>query len=51
LELKGVKLYVKRGDKAFSDGVVGHVKLLSHRTTLDERLRELLVIFFIPELK
>jgi len=38
LELKGVKLYVKRGDKAFSDGVVGHVKLLSHRTTLDERL-------------
>ncbi|KAF8075252.1 hypothetical protein FPV67DRAFT_624457 [Lyophyllum atratum] len=38
LELKGVKLFVKRGDKPFSDGMVGHVKLLSNRTTLDERL-------------
>ena len=40
LELKGVKLYVKRGEKPFSDGVTGHVKLLSNKTTLDERLRE-----------
>jgi len=38
LELKGVKLFVKRGDKPFSDGVVGHAKLLSSKTTLDERL-------------
>ena len=40
LELKGVKLYVKRGEKPFSDGVTGHVKLLSNKATLDERLRE-----------
>lgn len=38
LELKGVKLFVKRGDKPFSDGLVGHMKLLSNKTTLDERL-------------
>jgi len=38
LELKGVKLYVKRGEKPFSDGVTGHVKLLSNKATLDERL-------------
>ncbi|KAF8909236.1 hypothetical protein CPB84DRAFT_1821788 [Gymnopilus junonius] len=38
LEQKGVKLYVKRGDKPFSEGVVGHVKLLSNRTTLEERI-------------
>lgn len=40
LELKGVKLFVKRGEKSFSDGMLGHVKLLSNRTTLDERIRE-----------
>lgn len=40
LELKGVKLYVKRGEKPFSDGVTGHVKLLSNKATLDERIRE-----------
>jgi len=38
LELKGVKLFVKRGNKSFSDGMLGHVKLLSNRTTLDERI-------------
>ncbi|KAF8815429.1 hypothetical protein BYT27DRAFT_7249222 [Phlegmacium glaucopus] len=38
LELKGVKLFVKRGEKSFSDGMLGHVKLLSNRTTLDERI-------------
>lgn len=38
LELKGVKLFVKRGEKPFSDGMFGHVKLLSNRTTLDERI-------------
>lgn len=38
LELKGVKLYVKRGSKPFSDGMVGHIKLLSDKETLEERL-------------
>lgn len=41
LELKGAKLYIKRGDKPFSDGMLGHIKLLSNKSTLDERLREL----------
>lgn len=40
LELKGVKLYIKRGKKPFSDGMHGHLKLLSDKTTLGERLRE-----------
>ena len=40
LELKSVKLFVKRGDKPFSDGMMGHVKLLSNRKTLDERICE-----------
>ncbi|PPQ79821.1 hypothetical protein CVT25_002975 [Psilocybe cyanescens] len=38
LEQRGVKLYTKRGNKAFSEGVVGHVKLLSNRSTLEERI-------------
>ncbi|KAG6917101.1 hypothetical protein DXG01_003921 [Tephrocybe rancida] len=38
LELKGVRMYVKRGDKPFSEGMLGHVKLLSDKSTLDERL-------------
>ncbi|PPQ95971.1 hypothetical protein CVT26_016187 [Gymnopilus dilepis] len=38
LEQKGVKLYTKRGDKPFSEGVVGHMKLLSNRTTHEERI-------------
>ncbi|KNZ74986.1 hypothetical protein J132_05385 [Termitomyces sp. J132] len=37
-EIKGVKLFVKRGDRPFSDGMPGHLKLLSDKTTLDERL-------------
>lgn len=41
MELKGVKLFTKRGDKPFAEGVVGHVKLLADRTTLEERLCEL----------
>ena len=44
-ELKGVKLFVKRGDKSFSDGMLGHVKLLSNRTTLNERIREPIFLF------
>ena len=38
LELKGVKLFVRRGKKPFSDGMTGHIKLLSNKETLDERL-------------
>ncbi|KIM39610.1 hypothetical protein M413DRAFT_447085 [Hebeloma cylindrosporum] len=38
LEQKGVKLYVKRGDRPFGDGMLGHVKLLSKRTTGEERI-------------
>ncbi|TCD67390.1 hypothetical protein EIP91_012425 [Steccherinum ochraceum] len=37
-ELKGVKLLVKRGDKDFTDGILGHVKLLSNKKTKDERI-------------
>lgn len=39
-ELKGVKLFVKRGAKAFTGGMPGHVKLLSHTQSPEERLRE-----------
>ncbi|KAG5647386.1 hypothetical protein DXG03_000456 [Asterophora parasitica] len=37
-ELKGVKLFVKRGSKPFADGILGHAKLLSDKTTSEERL-------------
>jgi hypothetical protein len=39
-EVKGVKLFVKRGNKPFASGMVGHLKLLSDRNTKAERLRE-----------
>ncbi|EKM81587.1 hypothetical protein AGABI1DRAFT_125958 [Agaricus bisporus var. burnettii JB137-S8] len=38
MDLKNVKLFTKRGDKPFTEGVVGHLKLLADRTTLEERL-------------
>jgi len=44
MELKGVKLYIKRGEKPFGDGIVGHLKLLAHRTTLEERIREYIIL-------
>ncbi|KAG5634810.1 hypothetical protein H0H81_000704 [Sphagnurus paluster] len=37
-ELKGVKLFIKRGNKAFSEGMVGHVKLLSDKKTQEQRV-------------
>ncbi|KAI0940727.1 hypothetical protein AcV7_003031 [Taiwanofungus camphoratus] len=37
-ELKGTKVFIKRGDREFSDGIFGHVKLLSHKVTGDERI-------------
>jgi hypothetical protein len=39
LELKGVKLYIKRGEESFSGGMTGHIKLLSHKTSSAKRLR------------
>jgi hypothetical protein len=42
-EIKGVKLYINRGNKGFTDGMAGHVKLLSNKATKCERLRELAV--------
>lgn len=39
-EIKGVKLFVRRGNKPFASGMVGHLKLLSDRKTLAERLCE-----------
>ncbi|TFK69082.1 hypothetical protein BDN72DRAFT_897552 [Pluteus cervinus] len=38
LELKGVKLFTSRGNKGYTSGMLGHVKLLSNKTTLEERL-------------
>ncbi|KAJ7708693.1 hypothetical protein B0H17DRAFT_362188 [Mycena rosella] len=38
LDLKGVKLFVKRGAENFSGGMVGHLKVLSHKTTRTKRL-------------
>lgn len=32
-ELKGVKLFAKRGRKEFTDGIYGHVKILSQKST------------------
>jgi hypothetical protein len=37
-ELKGVKLFIKRGTKGFTVGMPGHIKLLSHTQSLEERL-------------
>ncbi|KAK7440403.1 hypothetical protein VKT23_017041 [Stygiomarasmius scandens] len=37
-ELKGVKLFVKRGTKEYSTGMLGHVKLLSSKNHDVERL-------------
>ncbi|KAH9926989.1 uncharacterized protein B0H18DRAFT_1118729 [Fomitopsis serialis] len=37
-EVKGAKIFIKRGESDFGDGIFGHVKLLSHRETADERL-------------
>lgn len=32
-ELKGVKLFVKRGRKEFTDGMYGHIKILTQKST------------------
>ncbi|KAJ6624862.1 hypothetical protein B0H10DRAFT_2212285 [Mycena sp. CBHHK59/15] len=38
LELKAVKLYIKRDEDSFSGAMLGHIKLLSHNTTHSKRL-------------
>ncbi|OCH87531.1 hypothetical protein OBBRIDRAFT_153076 [Obba rivulosa] len=37
-ELKGAKVFIKRGDREFTDGILGHVKLLSHEISGEERI-------------
>ncbi|KAI0642003.1 hypothetical protein C8Q79DRAFT_1013894 [Trametes meyenii] len=37
-ELKGAKVFIKRGDRDFCEGILGHAKLLKHRQTGAERL-------------
>ena len=39
-ELKGVKLYIKHGSREFTDGLIGHIKLLSNKDSESGRLRE-----------
>jgi hypothetical protein len=38
-ELKGIKLFVKRGAKGFTGGMPGHLKLLARAGDGEERLR------------
>ena len=38
-ELKGAKVFVKRGDRDFCEGILGNVKLLKHKATGAERIR------------
>ena len=38
--LKGVKLFIKHGSREFTDGLIGHVKLLSSKDSESGRLRE-----------
>lgn len=35
-DLKGAKLFIKRGRKEFTSGMYGHIKLLSHRSDTSE---------------
>ncbi|KAI0730974.1 hypothetical protein C8Q76DRAFT_782482 [Earliella scabrosa] len=37
-ELKGAKVFVKRGDRDFCEGILGNVKLLKHKATGAERI-------------
>ncbi|KAI0358212.1 hypothetical protein OH77DRAFT_1421512 [Trametes cingulata] len=37
-ELKGAKVYIKRGDRDFCEGILGNVKLLKHKESGDERI-------------
>ena len=37
-ELKGVKLFIKRGAREFTDGMFGHIKVLSHMESAKDRI-------------
>ncbi|PIL24799.1 hypothetical protein GSI_12685 [Ganoderma sinense ZZ0214-1] len=37
-ELKGAKVFIKRGDRDFCEGILGNVKLLKHKETGDHRI-------------
>ncbi|CDO68829.1 hypothetical protein BN946_scf184805.g38 [Trametes cinnabarina] len=37
-EAKGVKVYIKRGERDFCEGILGNVKLLRHKETRQERI-------------
>ncbi|KAK0202339.1 hypothetical protein DFS33DRAFT_886513 [Desarmillaria ectypa] len=37
-DIKGVRLYIKRGERDFTSGMLGHVKLLSNKTSQSQRL-------------
>ena len=39
MELKGAKVFVKRGTRDFCEGILGNVKLLKRRDTGEERVR------------
>ena len=39
-EIKGAKVFIKRGDRDFCEGILGNVKLLKHKETGDHRIRE-----------
>jgi hypothetical protein len=48
-ELKGLKLFVKRGTKEFSTGMLGHIKLLCDKATEEERLGTCPMVILIAE--
>ena len=37
-ELKGAKVFVKRGERDFCEGILGHARLLKHKTSGAERI-------------
>ena len=38
-EVKGAKVFIKRGTREFADGILGNVKLLTHKETGEQRIR------------
>lgn len=41
MEIKGAKVFIKRGDRDFCEGILGNVKLLKHKETGDQRICKL----------
>ena len=37
-ELKGAKVFIKRGERDFCEGILGNAKLLKHKATGVERI-------------